>query len=358
MKIFIPLDLVNNMYIVKTSKAEEDFDSSVSAAFTFNTKVDFGCNPKVKKEQTIYLDQAKDAAYESLNDLNKANFFNARVALKSLNSENDFNLGNNSNSSGLAYSMALALEWRKQLGKNDDIAFNVIATGAVNDGDDVGKVTSIGALATKIEASLKLMSEPFIFFYPKVDETPEILEQVSKVKANLKDTKGIESKYIAVEHLYEALDHLLEAYDGKPTERSLEFKGYKSFEPEDATRFFGRDALKRKLKEKYDYSNNLIVAYGPSGVGKSSLVKAGLFFDVKRDKSNKSLQIKTTTPSSTKCIHFLLSDLLELIGGQAVDDKLVNQNAVKHHLESSLEDNKKYLWYIDQFEEILSLIHI
>jgi hypothetical protein len=366
MEIFIPLDIVHNMYVVETCVQGENLDSSVSAEFDFNTEVYLESNLKVQKKQINYLEQAKKAAYESLNDLDKSNFFNAEVTLTHQNSETEFNLGNDSNSSGLAYSIALALEWRKQLGKNEDIAFNIIATGAV---DDVGKVRTIEHLTTKIKASLELMTEPFVFFYPKDDETPEILEQILQAKENLKNNKGVDSEYIGIKYLYEALGnkHLLgDAYDGKPTERSLMFKGFSSFELEDATRFFGRESLKGKLKERYDNSKNLIVVYGDSGVGKSSLCKAGLFFDVKKDNSSINLHIKTSTPSDSvdenKRIPFLLFNLLEFVGGQVVDNEIVKETAFSSELtdlvlkciEASLDTGQHYLWYIDQFEEIFT----
>ena len=357
MEIYIPLDILSDMYAIKTGYLGIDLDNPLTASFDEDTEAEFSSSLELMERQNKFLRQATEAAYCSLNDMDKENRFGAELYIRRLVDDVDFSLSIDSNSVGLGYSIALALEWRKQLGKNDDIAFNIIATGAVN---DIGKVTSIEDLSTKIEASLKLMSEPFIFFYPKDDVTPEILEQISQAKESLKGNKGIECEYIGIKYLYEALGHkhlLDDAYDGKPIERSLEFKGYSSFEPEDATRFFGRNNLKRKLKERYEHSNNLIVAYGPSGVGKSSLVKAGLFFDLKRDNREKNLQIKTSELKSENCIPTLLSELFEFIGGEVVGDKVANESNIIKCLESSSED-VKYLWYIDQFEQIFTQIDV
>jgi WD40 repeat protein/serine/threonine protein kinase len=53
------------------------------------------------------------------------------------------------------------------------------------------------------------------------------------------------------------------------------YKGLAAFQPEDASRFFGRDALVADLLERLRGGRMLVVG-GPSGSGKSSLVRAGL----------------------------------------------------------------------------------
>lgn len=53
------------------------------------------------------------------------------------------------------------------------------------------------------------------------------------------------------------------------------YKGLAPFQSEDASRFFGRDALVGELLERLDRERTLMVG-GPSGSGKSSLVRAGL----------------------------------------------------------------------------------
>lgn len=53
------------------------------------------------------------------------------------------------------------------------------------------------------------------------------------------------------------------------------YKGLAAFQTEDAARFFGRDALVAQLIERLGQARTLMVG-GPSGSGKSSLVRAGL----------------------------------------------------------------------------------
>ena len=57
------------------------------------------------------------------------------------------------------------------------------------------------------------------------------------------------------------------------------YKGLRAFEESDAADFCGRDDLVRRLREAIDQRNvpRLVVLAGPSGSGKSSVVRAGLF---------------------------------------------------------------------------------
>ena len=53
------------------------------------------------------------------------------------------------------------------------------------------------------------------------------------------------------------------------------YKGLGAYQPEDADRFFGRESLTDELLRRLQLQRVLVVG-GPSGSGKSSLVRAGL----------------------------------------------------------------------------------
>ena len=57
---------------------------------------------------------------------------------------------------------------------------------------------------------------------------------------------------------------------------TLPYKGLAAFQPEDAAFFFGREALVDELVRRLHASRTLVIG-GPSGSGKSSLLRAGLF---------------------------------------------------------------------------------
>ena len=59
------------------------------------------------------------------------------------------------------------------------------------------------------------------------------------------------------------------------TEAENPYKGLRAFEESDADEFFGRDSLVTELAEALR-EHRLVAVVGPSGIGKSSVVKAGL----------------------------------------------------------------------------------
>jgi len=63
------------------------------------------------------------------------------------------------------------------------------------------------------------------------------------------------------------------------------YKGLRAFEESDADDFCGREGLVRRLREAVDRRNvpRLVVLAGPSGSGKSSVVRAGLFPMLRRE---------------------------------------------------------------------------
>ncbi len=82
---------------------------------------------------------------------------------------------------------------------------------------------------------------------------------------------------LPVTRLQNLLFNLLgECYDGEPLGRWTPFKGLSSFEYEDRLRFFGRDNEVQRLSIDLQQNNGLLIVSGASGVGKSSIVKAGL----------------------------------------------------------------------------------
>jgi class 3 adenylate cyclase/energy-coupling factor transporter ATP-binding protein EcfA2 len=71
-------------------------------------------------------------------------------------------------------------------------------------------------------------------------------------------------------------------YSRPPADVPCPYKGLLSFEPEDSELFFGRERLAEELAQRVATSNFLAVV-GPSGSGKSSLVRAGVVPALERD---------------------------------------------------------------------------
>jgi len=77
----------------------------------------------------------------------------------------------------------------------------------------------------------------------------------------------------------EALGRVRRAPGRRPADAPVPYRGLKSFQPEDAEWFYGRrqltDALLEKFRDCYRHGG-LLAVVGPSGSGKSSLLRAGL----------------------------------------------------------------------------------
>jgi WD40 repeat protein/transcriptional regulator with XRE-family HTH domain len=82
-----------------------------------------------------------------------------------------------------------------------------------------------------------------------------------------------------IEEWLEALSRVRRAPGRRPTGAPVPYRGLASFQPEDADWFYGRERLTETLVGHLSgqYVNGgLLVAVGPSGSGKSSLLRAGL----------------------------------------------------------------------------------
>lgn len=139
----------------------------------------------------------------------------------------------------------------------------------------------------------KQLSEPLPHLNEKRPDLPEALNFIIQ-RATSKDPNDRYST--ALEFALEFQRATLDPIERTPTNnlagertRSLEmaaqfqaknpYKGLRAFQQADAADFFGREALIKRLLDRLSSSaehNNFLAVVGPSGSGKSSVVKAGL----------------------------------------------------------------------------------
>lgn len=142
------------------------------------------------------------------------------------------------------------------------------------------------------------------------------------------------------------------------------YKGLRAFQEADATRFFGREGLIRRLvyrlQEDEIYSRFLAVV-GPSGSGKSSVVHAGLIPALKHGaiRGSKNWYYVDMVPGSEP-----FQELESALIGVAADDidnlmetLLNDERGLFRAIEKILPDkDSELLLFIDQFEEVFTLV--
>lgn len=121
---------------------------------------------------------------------------------------------------------------------------------------------------------------------------------------------------------------MVEPTSAAATSEQCPYKGLAAYQPEDAGNFFGRDVLIDELLSRLQLHNVLVVG-GPSGSGKSSLVRAGLIPEVRQGSlfGRDDWQVNLLTPGS---------------------DPMTRLSAIE-------TTDQPMLYVIDQFEEVFTL---
>ncbi|MEQ8677878.1 MAG: protein kinase [Aggregatilineales bacterium] len=142
------------------------------------------------------------------------------------------------------------------------------------------------------------------------------------------------------------------------------YKGLRAFQQADSTDFFGREALTEQLLSRLKETgatSKFLAVIGPSGSGKSSVIKAGVIPTLKRDaiEGSKDWFVVEMVPGAEP-MEELEAALLRIAVNPP--DSLLNQlqederglvRAVKRVLP---DDDTELLLFIDQFEETFTLV--
>ncbi|BAZ19935.1 pentapeptide repeat-containing protein [Kalymmatonema gypsitolerans NIES-4073] len=143
------------------------------------------------------------------------------------------------------------------------------------------------------------------------------------------------------------------------------YRGLQYFDctPEDAQYFYGRQALTDQLLEKVRAGNFLAVV-GASGSGKSSVVRAGLLYQLKlgrRLSGSETWQIKIFQPGEhplkSLALAFVDSELsgIDRASQLAKAEELIAKKAEGLRYLTDAADTKRVLLVADQFEEAFTL---
>ena len=156
---------------------------------------------------------------------------------------------------------------------------------------------------------------------------------------------------------------------GTPKSGICPYKGLRSFDciEEDAQYFYGRTALTDKLLEKVRLGNFLAVL-GASGSGKSSVVRAGLLYQLKlgqRLSGSENWSIKIFKPGehplyslATAFVDLELSGIERVSEAAKGEELIINKgtDGLRLLVNSLISDNtQRLVLVIDQFEESFTL---
>ena len=135
------------------------------------------------------------------------------------------------------------------------------------------------------------------------------------------------------------------------------YRGLHTFEAEHQSLFFGRDAETRSILERMASGPFVLVA-GDSGVGKSSLCRAGVlprlhsWLDQKR-----TWTVVSVTPGRhpARALAVAMAPLLGLVEARLEDAILKDPGLVVHQLRARLSTSAGAVIFIDQLEELVTL---
>jgi hypothetical protein len=138
----------------------------------------------------------------------------------------------------------------------------------------------------------------------------------------------------------------------------IPYIGLSAFQESDAQYFFGRESLVDDLLERVQKASFIVIA-GPSGSGKSSVARAGLFHALRNGRLPKSGQwrLATMLPGSQPLEQLTLAiERLTHTPGSASHIRqhgLDNPLALHEQIETLLSDdpNHRFVLLVDQFEE-------
>jgi hypothetical protein len=169
-------------------------------------------------------------------------------------------------------------------------------------------------------------------------------------------TKGFTAGQVSV-----LLTQITSTFQAKPFDGRCPYKGLDVFEEEDAELFFGREKLVADLFSRVKESRSIFIT-GPSGSGKSSLIRAGLIPALKQGavRNSERWLYETIKPGRDPIEAIALSfsrlkspELANYIRQHATETNILHECA-----ESVLSGRRdqRLILFIDQFEEVFTQV--
>ena len=165
-----------------------------------------------------------------------------------------------------------------------------------------------------------------------------------------------------VEQVSTLLAQISTTFQPKPFDGRCPYLGLDYFSEDDADRFFGRETLVSELVARVEESRFVVIA-GPSGSGKSSLVRAGLLHQLKHSAlPNSDRWLYATLTPGRDPIESLALALSRMAkspdAGKYLREHSAESGALHEFVESQLSDRKdqRAIIFVDQFEEVFTQV--
>lgn len=233
----------------------------------------------------------------------------------------------------------------------------IAATGVV---EDDGRIHAVSGIVEKIHAGISTLPVGGVVFYPRSNE-PEIgVDLLRAAEANY-------IKLCSIDNLSEAAECLgvnMEGFYSEP------YRGLAAFEYQHRAVFFGRqreiDQLRNRLLALENFAFPCLMVIGASGTGKSSLICAGLIPNLEIGPlalTDRPIIWSTWRPSNsasqdeTSLVRSICDAWKhEPRAKQALLDLTAPENLLdlSEKLFKALPPEKRFLFFIDQFEEFFA----
>jgi conflict system STAND superfamily ATPase/WD40 domain-containing protein len=198
----------------------------------------------------------------------------------------------------------------------------------------------------------------------KVGESKVAVGNITDVSGEVNIAAGDIYKGFTTEQVSVLIKQITSTFQPKPFDGRCPYKGLDVFEEEDAELFFGRERLVNELVGRVKESQTVFIT-GPSGSGKSSLVRAGLIHALKHG-AIKNLRSERWLYETMKPGREPLKELA-LAFSRLKSPELANYfqahaseaNILNECVESVLSGSKmqRLILFIDQFEEVFTQIN-
>lgn len=195
----------------------------------------------------------------------------------------------------------------------------------------------------------------------KVDEPKIKIGNIADISGEVNIATGDIYKGFTAKQVSVLIKQITTTFQPKKFDGHCPYKGLDVFEEEDAELFFGREKLVADLINHVKESKTVFIT-GPSGSGKSSLVRAGLIYVLKQGaiKTSKSWLYETMKPGRDpiEALALAFSRLKSPELANYFHQHVSEENILHKCAESALSNRKdqRLVLFIDQFEETFTQI--